>query len=226
MAVVDNFNNSLSTNDESGSFSAVANSRLAAQRNMEIYLAGKVRKMLTDVLGPDQVSVHVSADIDHDQVTHSSKDFDPNRSATNSYTKNVELSGTAVPSPGGVVGTPANTNVSDANGTGGGLANNNRDKREEIYGIDNSSSTTNTVKASGELRRLTAAVVVRQGTAARTPEQMSVLTNMVKNSLGAHIGTDGLRDDVISVDENGIQPRPCDEGGRADGIGRHQDFDR
>ena len=200
VSVVDNFNNTLSANDESGSFSAVANSRLTARRNMEIYLATKVRKMLTDVLGPDQVTVMVSADIDHDQITHMSERYDPSGSVTNSIIKLSEISGTAAANPGGVVGTPTNTNVSDANGSSG-LANNNRDKREETYGINNSSSRTNTVKASGEIRRLTASITVRQGTTARNPAQMTVLTNMVKNALGADIGANSLRNDEISVAE-------------------------
>ena len=200
VSVVDNFNNTLSANDESGSFSAVANSRLTARQNMEKYLAAKVRKMLTDVLGPDQVTVMVSADIDHDQVTHTSQRYDPSGSVTNSIIKLSELSGTAAANPGGVVGTPTNTNVSDANGSSG-LANNNRDKREETYGINNSSSQTNTVKASGEIRRLTASITVRQGTTARNPAQMTVLTNMVKNALGADIGANSLRNDEISVAE-------------------------
>jgi len=200
VSVVDNFNNTLSANDESGSFSAVANSRLTARRNMEIYLATKVRKMLTDVLGPDQVTVMVSADIDHDQITHMSERYDPSGSVTNSIIKLSEISGTAAANPGGVVGTPTNTNVSDANGSSG-LANNNRDKREETYGINNSSSRTNTVKASGEIRRLTASITVRQGTAARDAAQMNVLTNMVKNALGADVGANSIRNDEITVAE-------------------------
>jgi flagellar M-ring protein FliF len=206
VSVVDNYNNTLSANDESGSFSAVANNRLTAQRNLELYLANKVKTILTDVLGPDQVTVMVSADIDHDQVTHTSERFDPSGSVTNSINKIIELTGTAVASPGGVVGTPANTDVSDANGTAG-LANNNRDKREETYGINTSSSVTNTVKASGELRRLTAAIAVRQALDAqgqpqpRTTAAMTVLTNIVKNALGADLGANATRNDEITVDE-------------------------
>ncbi len=200
VSVVDNFNNTLSANDESGSFSAVANSRLTARRNMEKYLADKVRKMLTDVLGPDQVTVMVSADIDHDQVTHTSERYDPSGSVTNSVQTIIELSGTAATNPGGVVGTPANTDVSDANSSSG-LANNNRDKREKTYGINNSSSRTNTVKASGELRRLTASIMVRQGSTARDAAQMTVLTNMVRNALGADTGANSVRNDEITVAE-------------------------
>jgi flagellar M-ring protein FliF len=207
VVVVDNYNNTLSANDESGSFSAVSNNRLTAQRNMELYLAGKVRKMLTDVLGPDQVTVMVSADIDHDQVTHRSQRYDPSGSVTNSINKITELSGTAVTNPGGIVGTPSNTNVSDANGTGGGLANNNRDKREETYAMNNSSSETNVVKASGELRRMTATIAVRQAVDAqglpqpRTPAAMTILTNIVKNALGVDLSANAVRGDEITVDE-------------------------
>ena len=206
VAVTDNYGNVLSANSGDGSFGSMANSRLAAQREMEKYLSSKVQKMLTAVLGPDQVSVFVNAEMDHDQVTHSSELYDPTNSATNSVTKKTELSGTAAANPGGVVGTPANTNVS-TNNTGGGLNANTQDKREEIYAINNSRSTTNTVKASGELRRLTASVAVRLKKDAQGQDQprdaaaMLVLTNIVKNALGAYVGGGGARNDEIVVNE-------------------------
>jgi len=201
VSVADNFGNVLAANDEEGSFTGMSDKRLDAQANLEKYLANKVETMLTSVLGPDQVRVEVSADIDHDQITHMTEKYDPDGSVTNTVTEKIEINGNARPSPGGVPGTPANTNVSDANGTGGGLANNNQDKREKIYSMNNSRSTTNVVKAAGTVKRVTASVLVNSGTDPRDNAAMTQLTNIVQNALGLHMEDSTIRKDKIIVAE-------------------------
>ncbi len=200
VSVVDNFGNTLSANEEGGSFGAMANNRLTARRNMELYLAGKVESILTGVLGPDQVRVTVSAEIDHDQVTHTSQVYDPTGSVTNNVMEKIDVTGTTKPSPGGLVGTPVNINTS-TNAAGGGSANNNQSKTESTISFDNSSSTTNVVKAAGAIRRLTASVLVNQGTDPRDPAGMEQLTNIVKNAIGMHASGGTIRQDDIVVAE-------------------------
>ena len=200
VSVVDNFGNTLSANEEGGSFGAMANNRLTARRNLELYLAGKVENILTGVLGPDQVRVTVSAEIDHDQVSHSSEIYDPAGSVTNNVMEKREITGTSKPSPGGVVGTPINTNTS-TNATSNALANNEQDKTESTISFDNSHATTNVVKAAGEIRRLTASVLVNQGTDPRDQAGMEQLTNIVKNAIGMHAQGGAVRQDDIVVAE-------------------------
>ena len=201
VSVADNFGNVLAANDEVGSFTGMSDKRLEAQASLEKYLANKVETMLTSVLGPDQVRVEVGAEIDHDQVTHMTEKYDPDGSVTNSVTEKIEINGSARPSPGGVPGTPANTNVSDANGTGGGLTPNNQDKREKIYSMNNSRSTTNVVKAAGTVKRVTASVLVNAGTDPRDNAAMTQLTNIVQNALGLHMEDSTTRKDKIIVAE-------------------------
>ncbi|MCH2379330.1 MAG: flagellar M-ring protein FliF, partial [Pedosphaera sp.] len=105
VSVADNFGNVLAANVETGSFTGMSDKRLDAQANLEKYLAHKVESMLTSVLGPDQVRVEVSAEIDHDQVTHMAEKYDPEGSVTNSVTEKIEINGDTRPSPGGVPGT-------------------------------------------------------------------------------------------------------------------------
>jgi len=200
VSVVDNFGNTLSANEEGGSFGAMANNRLTARRNLELYLAGKVESILTGVLGPDQVRVTVSAEIDHDQVTHSSEVFDPTGSVTNNVQEKIDITGTTKPSPGGIVGTPININTS-TNASGSGLANNQQSKTENTISFDNSKSTTNVVKAAGEIRRLTASVLVNQGADPRDQAGMEQLTNIVQNAIGMHASGGAIRQDDIVVAE-------------------------
>ena len=200
VSVADNFGNVLAANVETGSFTGMSDKRLDAQANLENYLANKVETMLTSVLGPDQVRVEVSAEIDHDQVTHMTEKYDPEGSVTNSVTEKIEINGDTRPSPGGVPGTGANTNVS-TNNAGGALSSNQQDKREIVYSMNNSRSTTNVVKAAGTVKRVTAAVMVNAGTEPRDTAAMTQLTNIVKNVLGLQLDGSSIRQDDILVAE-------------------------
>ena len=200
VSVADNFGNVLAANVETGSFTGMSDKRLDAQANLEKYLAHKVESMLTSVLGPDQVRVEVSAEIDHDQVTHMTEKYDPEGSVTNTVTEKIEINGDTRPSPGGVPGTAANTNVS-TNNAGGALSNNQQDKRETTYSMNNSRSTTNVVKAAGTVKRVTAAVMVNAGTEPRDNTAMTQLTNIVKNVLGLQLDGSSIRQDDILVAE-------------------------
>ncbi len=201
VSVVDNFGNTLSANEEGGTFTAMANNRLTARRNLELYLGSKVESMLAGVLGPNQVQVTVSAEMDHDQITHTSEIYDPDGSVTNSVTEKIENTGNSRPSPGGLVGTPVNANASTNNLAGGALSNNEQNKSESVIQLNNSRTTTNVVKAAGEIRRLTASVLVNQGTDPRTDTSMTQLTNIVKNAIGMHAGVAAVRPDDIIVAE-------------------------
>jgi hypothetical protein len=112
----------------------------------------------------------------------------------------IDITGTTKPSPGGIVGTPVNINTS-TNATGVSSANNQQSKTESTISFDNSKSTTNVVKAAGAIRRLTASVLVNQGTDARDQAGMEQLTNIVKNAIGMHASGGTIRQDDIVVAE-------------------------
>ena len=200
--VTDNYGNTLtSSGDGDGAF-AMANNRLTTRRNYEKYLAAQVRSTLEPALGPGQVIVTVSAEINHDQITHTSIEFDPDGVVTNQFTSTIDTTGNSTPRPGGVAGATANTNTS-TNNAGGTLANNTQNKEEKIISFNNSQNTTNTVKAVGKPERITASVLVAQGDTARDAVAMLQLTNVVKNAIGLHIdgGVGGVRPDDIVVEE-------------------------
>ena len=200
--VTDNYGNTLtSSGDGDGAF-AMANNRLTTRRNYEKYLAAQVRSTLEPALGPGQVIVTVSAEINHDQITHTSIEFDPDGVVTNQFTSTIDTTGNSTPRPGGVAGATANTNTS-TNNAGGALANNTQNKEEKIISFNNSQNTTNTVKAVGKPERITASVLVAQGATARDAAAMLQLTNVVKNAIGLHIdgGVGGVRPDDIVVEE-------------------------
>ncbi|MDE2681354.1 MAG: flagellar basal-body MS-ring/collar protein FliF [Verrucomicrobiota bacterium] len=200
--VTDNYGNTLTTSGEGNGAFAMANNRLTTRRNYEKYLAAQVRSTLEPALGPGQVIVTVSAEINHDQITHTSINFDPDGVVTNQYQSTLDSSGDSTPRPGGVVGATANTNTS-TNNAGGALANNTQNKEEKTITFNNSQNTTNTVMAVGKPERITASVLVAQGATARNAAAMLQLTNVVKNAIGLHIdgGVGGVRPDDIVVEE-------------------------
>ncbi len=202
VTVTDNFGNVLSqAGEENGAF-AMANNRLSARRNYEAYLARQVRTTLEPALGPGQVIVTVSAELNHDQITHTSVQYDPDGVVTNQFQSTIDTSGNTTPSPGGIAGASSNTNTS-TNNTGGALANNTQNKEEKTISFNNSQSTTNIVKAVGKPERITATVLVAQGATARDGAAMLKLKNVVKNAIGLHLegGVGAVRPDDITVEE-------------------------
>jgi flagellar M-ring protein FliF len=200
--VTDNYGNTLTASgEENGSF-AMANNRLTVRRNFEKYLADQVRSLLDPVLGPGQVVVKVSAELNHDQITHTSIEFDPDGVVTNNFQSTIDTTGNTTPRPGGIAGASANTNTS-TNNPGGALANNTQNKEEKTISFNNSQNTTNTVKAVGKPERITATVLVAQGATARDGAAMLQLKDIVKNAIGLHIdgGAGAVRPDDVTVEE-------------------------
>ena len=211
VSVVDNFQNTLSANEEAGSVSAMANTRLAVKRNLEKYYVGKVHNLLSGVLGPGQVYVTVDAELDHDQVTHMAERYDPSGSVTNSVTEKIENTGQVTPRAGGVAGTPTTTNTS-TNGANAALSSNQLNKTELTKSYNNSRSTTNVVKAVGEIRRLTASVVVnQQGETPRDLAAMTSISNLVAGALGMLTGPGAQRDDKLEIREIAFNTTHLDE---------------
>ena len=200
--VTDNYGNTLTASGEDNGSFAMANNRLTVRRNFEKYLADQVRSLLDPVLGPGQVVVKVSAELNHDQITHTSIKFDPEGVVTNQFQSTIDTSGNTTPRPGGIAGSTANTNIS-TNNTGGALDNNTQNKEEKTISFSNSQNTTNTVLAAGKPERITATVLVAMGATARDVAAMLQLKNIVINAIGLHIdgGAGAIRPDDITVEE-------------------------
>ena len=200
--VTDNYGNTLTASGEDNGSFAMANNRLTVRRNFEKYLADQVRSLLDPVLGPGQVVVKVSAELNHDQITHTSIKFDPEGVVTNQFQSTIDTSGNTTPRPGSIAGSTANTNIS-TNNTGGALDNNTQNKEEKTISFSNSQNTTNTVLAAGKPERITATVLVAMGATARDVAAMLQLKNIVINAIGLHIdgGAGAIRPDDITVEE-------------------------
>lgn len=205
VSVVDNNGNTLSANDEEGSFAAVSGNRLMAQRNLEIYLSHKVQGLLESVLGAGEAKVTLNADLDHSQVTGERETFDPTGQVARTTMTRREDTDTVSPKAGGVAGAAINASTT-TNQTNPGLAGATLSKNEATTEYALSRSKTNVVYMAGNIQRVTASVLVNQRVVdgqgvARDAASMLQLTNIVRNALGAQLAADSARKDDITVVE-------------------------
>ena len=168
VTVSDNSGNLLSEDAEEGSVAALASGNLNMRRSTEKYLAGKVKKMLETVVGIDQVTVEVSAEINTDAVSLTGEAYAPAAPAiaglnlaglAQSETTRTEDKRDVAPNPGGTPGTTINSNT-DTNSPSFTATTNSFMKNDRTiqYAINRSSS--NIVQMAGGLKSVSAAVFV------------------------------------------------------------------
>ena len=163
-----------------------ANNELRAQ--IEVQLQAKVSEILDGVVGAGNHRVQVSADIDFDQVEKTSESFNPQSKVVRSEQTEEETKANS----------PAEGDVT-------------RESRTANYEIDR--TVVKSVSAPGSLRkRVTVSVAVdgrweklpdsvraKAGAdspenewKARTPDEVSQLTELVRNAVGAQPGSDNV----------------------------------
>ncbi len=188
-------------------------------RQIESSYTQRVRDILEPVLGSDNLRAQVTADVDFSQVEQTAEEFKPNQGPNAASTvrsqQTSESSGQGSATPSGVPGAasnqppvPATAPINGASaplqaaGMQGAGGNNRRDAVTN-YEVDR---TVRVVRSStGNIRRLTAAVVVNhrtvtdaKGKTSTEPlpqEELDKLTSLVRESIGA----DDKRGDSIKV---------------------------
>jgi flagellar M-ring protein FliF len=209
VAVIDNLGNVLSENTDDDSLTGLTDTQLAAQRNLEQYLAKKAQDMLEKVLGPGQAIVRVSANINYDTQTQTQEKFDPDGQVVRTETKNIEQNDSSTTSsssaPVGIT-TDISTNSTTTQASNNPVNNSNNKKTTDTTEYEIGKTTSSTVQAAGGIKRLTASVTVAEQMegegadrkpVARTPEELAQLTKLVSSA----VGIDATRGDSISLEE-------------------------
>ena len=187
VSISDNAGNVLSENTEDGSIAQLSSTQLASRKNYEKYLASKVKGMLEKVLGPDQVVVEVSAELNTETVTTTDEIYDKNKSAPRTETVKDEVTETATPTPGGVPGTTTNSST-DTNSPAFSNSSNHSKKIDSTKEYAVSMSRTNTTRVAGDLKRVTASVFYN--TNSNPTVSTNALLAAVYNALGLKSGTE------------------------------------
>jgi len=163
-----------------GSLAGLSAKQLRAQQDVEKYLEKKAEDLVTQMVGPNNARVQISANINFDKVERTTQSVDPDKQAITTEQK-AEI----VP------------------GAQGGAASSNT-----AASYDNSKSTEVFSGAIGNIRRLTVAVLVNDATvpstgaadtipktSPRTAAELSRIETLVRSA----VGVDSARGDAVSV---------------------------
>ena len=170
----------------------------------------KIEDLLTQTLGYGKVRAQVSADLDFDRITTSSEIFDPDSQVVRS-TQSVNEAATN--SEGGSSGSvsvannlPATPQQIGGGAAGSGNTSNKNNRTEETINYEINKTVRNQVRESGQIRRLSVAVVVDGSYKtsddgktttyiARTDEELAKIKELVRSA----VNYDATRGDTVEV---------------------------
>ncbi|NBB70051.1 MAG: flagellar M-ring protein FliF [Alphaproteobacteria bacterium] len=173
------------------------------QRQQEERIGGRIRGLLERSLGPGNVEVSVSAEIDFDQVTTTSEEYDPDSQIARSRQTVEESSEFVDPEDPAVT---VENNLPTGDETAAGPASSERTTRtEETVNFEISKTVRNHVQTGGRIRRLSIAVLVdgtyttnAAGESIYEPRSEAELAEIASLVRGA-AGVDAERGDVVEV---------------------------
>ncbi|MDX2028087.1 MAG: flagellar basal-body MS-ring/collar protein FliF [Alphaproteobacteria bacterium] len=177
----------------------------------ELAQARKIEDLLAQTLGYGKVRAQVSAELDFDRITTNSEIFDPESQVVRSTQSTTEESSNAEAGSQGVSVTnnlPANpAQVANALAGGGGASNKNS-RTEETINYEINKTIRSQVRESGQVRRLSVAVVVDgtyktegEGETAKTTytprpdDEMDKIKNLVRSAINLNT----TRGDTLEV---------------------------
>ena len=170
-------------------------------------LQRSVEELVQQVVGLNRVRAEVSAEIDYDKVTESAERYDPDGQVTRS-TNTVSENEDSQQSQGERTVTVENMLPEDQAKQGAPSSDSSstrRSRSEEVVNFEVSRTVTNRVKETGEVKRLSVAVLVdgiyqagSDGTETyqpRSTEQLEQIETLVKSA----IGYDPNRGDTVEI---------------------------
>ncbi len=213
VSVVDQSGELLSSSVDGGNEqSGLDAQQLQYVRTMETNYTQRIRDLLEPVVGKDNLRAQVTADLDFSQVESTAEEYKPNQTpdaaAIRSQQESVQPGGGANAQPTGVPGamsnqppTPATAPINGASAplqaaqAGGGAAGaGNGGRRDSVTNYEVDKTVRVTRNATGNVRRLSAAVVInhitktdakgKTTTTPLKPEELEQLTALVKESVG------------------------------------------
>ena len=172
------------------------------QSNLEKEYEAKLEKAIVDlyepVIGKGKVTAKVSVDLDFDSKTKTQTIVDPNKVIVSQQTSketNTNNGGTSSSSP-------VDNNMSNTISNTNGSTTSTKDSQTTNYEVGKTENKV--ISAPGEVKRLTASVMVDGKLDAQTQQQLS-------DSIGNAIGLDKARGDQISVLGMNFDPAAKDQ---------------
>jgi flagellar M-ring protein FliF len=205
VSVIDNKGNLLARGADSGDGQDSA-SMEDMRRNYETRLTRSIEDLLAQTLGPDKIRAEVNADLDFNQVTTNTENFNPDGQVVRSTQTVEENDSSNERQQENNVSVANNIPNPPAQQSGGGSNSQSQNNRnEETVNYEISKTTQVEVKQSGNIKRISAAVLVdgtyttdANGAQTYTPRpqaELDQIATLVKSS----IGFDAKRGDVVEV---------------------------
>ncbi len=197
VSIIDDHGNLLARGLDDGSDASLG--ALTADERRRAYedqVRRKIIEILEPIVGPDRVRAEVTADMDFDRLTTNSEEFDPNTQVARS-TQTVSEKNSSNDSKGqtpvsvatNIPGTPPASSGDQGQKTS---TSNSRDEETTNYEI--SKTVKNLVRESGEIKRLSVAVMVdgsyvtdkagKRTYQPRSKADLDQLTAMVRSAVG------------------------------------------
>lgn len=165
-----------------------------------------IERLLEQSVGMGKVKAEVHADIDFDRVVVNKEKYDPEGQVARSTQSVNENEKSTDAANNTTVSAANNLPAAAANSAGGGAgASSNRNRTEETTNFEINKEITNSIKESGNVKKLSVAVLVdgvyapdkdgKQQYAPRSPEELKKLEQLVQSA----IGYDNARGDNVSV---------------------------
>ncbi|NMB73977.1 MAG: hypothetical protein GYA21_02470 [Myxococcales bacterium] len=186
--------------------------RVAYQREIERLVERRILDLLEPLVGAGRVVAQVTADVDFDKVVETREEYNPDRAVVRSEQRTNESRNRENAIAAGVVGTPSNLPGGSGPAVGAQPGDYQRSSETLSYEIDK--KVQRTERPQGNLRRLSAAVVVdgsyrsegngnsgRPVYQPRTPEEMERFAVLVKKA----VGFDETRGDQVEVSNLAFQ---------------------
>lgn len=191
ISVVDDRGNLLAgTQEEADPATATANRLSEMRRQAEERLRKNIETLLERSVGVGNVRAEVSVDMDFDRITTNQEIYDPDTAVVRSTQTISEESN----SQEGQQNVTVANNLPEAENQNGNQATANSNRTEELVNYEISKTIRTQVREAGELRRVSAAVLVNhivlvdgEGKRAyqpRSPEELQQLTTLVRNAIG------------------------------------------
>ena len=204
VSMVDSRGNLLARGTSEDDPADVANTSEEMRVAYEKRLERAVEELLERSIGPGNVRVRVTADMDFDRVTENAEIYDPDGQVVRSTQTVEEQSGSTEGEAGGAV--TVGGNLPDAGlQQGGGGTQSNAVRTEETTNFEISRTVKTHVRESGTVRRLSIAVLINGSTVtspegeanyqARKPEEMDQLAALVRSAVGFDEG----RGDTLEI---------------------------
>jgi flagellar M-ring protein FliF len=192
ITVVDMAGGMLSKAGEEDTISAMTATQYDYKKKIESGYEKQIQTMLEQVVGVNKIVARVSADIDLRQINISEETYDPDSQVVRSEQRQSESSTESVKTAQGSPDLQYEVYQSEGETDNTGEK---YSKSNEVINYEISKVNTQTLDTSGDIKRLSAAVMIDGTYVARDSKEMKIFEDIVKKA----IGFDEARGDQVTV---------------------------